>query len=515
MDSETLQAGLEALQISPQELFERKIPNEADRQIIYTFYALSKRFSHEKALGKNTFEQIVSLARSFHLLRHRIDIRPYFAANVFSATSNQINGYCAHKTDADEATVDAFLTHPQFMYQRAPYTTPQREKLPITSCGKHPIVIASALWSINPHDERVLWYSSLTKKISEIKKLTQPIATLCGSEKDLFAATHSGVVIRPYCDNEKILCDEIVACDHPITHMAATTSGTYIIAGNTNFLSIIARSNGSYVMHKIDQLSLQKLGIQDKGTHYWAIAVGKPTDIDKKNLLTYWSITPSKEPRLVKKELSITQEAPQQYTIGKNNILHCALRTKSEEWALSSIRSNIIPGLALPLSGSGHIPKTPADEIAHIYTNPTGDLSIGWAERKETKKSWVIWDHTTDEIHELPDFSYETVLPVGVSADGDITLLAGSTNAGYTQITINARPHLSFINNPKSSFKSKLLLLAAVGAHCVEGILSIEDDPHWKEPFNEIPSDLQKALTELYPVYTKSLLGGPGKSIIK
>ncbi len=56
----------------------------------------------------------------------------------------------------------------------------------------------------------------------------------------------------------------------------------------------------------------------------------------------------------------------------------------------------------------------------------------------------------------------------------------GHNKTGYSRITISCSSILRLFQDPKSSFKCKLLLFAAVGAHCMDGLLSIEDDQHWK-----------------------------------
>lgn len=513
-DSAALQRGLASLQLPTQMLFEQKVA-ESDRQVLYSVYALSKRIPREHAIGMQKFEEIMSLARSFYALEHTFDIRPYVAANIFGATSKQIAEYCAHKTDVDEAAIDSLIKHPQFMYQHAPYTTPSVEKAQVARCGKNPIVINAALWSINPDDEHELWCETLMQVPAAIKKLTKPLVALCASEGDLFAATHSGAILRPYRSNTALVCDEVVVCHHPITHIAATESGASIIAADAEHVSIIVRSNGSYITHTIDYSPLQLVGIRDVGKSYQAIAVTAPQIKTKKSLTTYWDIQEQNAPKLINKELVVAQEAPQEYALGKNNVLYCALKTKSGEWCLASIRTDLIPELAPPENGSRHTPSSVVQKIVHTHINPSGTLSIGYAQREKIGKSWIIWDHTTDEIHELPDNMYDAVVPEDVASNGDISVLAGNNKTGYSRITIHARPHLTFVQDPKSSFKCKLLLLAAVGAHCMDGLLSIEDDQHWKEPFNELPKNLQDTLTALYPVYTKSLLGGSGKSIIK
>ncbi len=45
-----------------------------------------------------------------------------------------------------------------------------------------------------------------------------------------------------------------------ITHIAATESGASIIAADAEHVSIIVRSNGSYITHTIDYSPLQLVG---------------------------------------------------------------------------------------------------------------------------------------------------------------------------------------------------------------------------------------------------------------
>lgn len=473
------------------------IPNEIQRKVIYALYADAKKLSIKKRLKQSSLATLISLAQSFHALQHRIPIEKYLANALLHASGSEIEKIS--ESPELQTAIDALVQSPNFFYRRAPRSVqPIITELPNVVCGTNPVVLDGALWSIDPKDRKNLWFSRYRgEPLSFLTKVGEEIAVLCAAinPAQIFCATAlKNIFNARFYSTEKRVLKKICQCEHGITTITASADGSLILASGNNKISIIKPDIGIIQAHAlhgnpIDTVSIFQ--IETKDFKSWvAVAVERPQDTGDK--LVYWRLTQDSEPsRIIKRIFGEFNDTPL-CAMPYQQKVRAVVTPDTGELTVLELDTNTIMHAISGEEVLFHQPPIAWEKITDIATNGTGDLTIARAWREKTGKSLIIWDHSADVMHELPDLEFETVVPGTISSTGLVSFFCAQKDGVLCEFSLNARPFAALMNNPKTSLLMKLFFIALSTKSAID--FSDPQKSHWKKAFDELPQEYKTLL---------------------